>query len=47
MKGHELYGMQQQAKQLRAIEKANAAQAGVPPRKPGFIERFVLGMKKK
>lgn len=47
MKGRDLYALQQQAKQLRAIEEAQAAQAGVPPRKPGLIERLVLGVRRR
>lgn len=45
MKAAQIYLAQQQAQQLRAIEKVQAEQAGVKPRKPGLIERLVLGVK--
>lgn len=34
------------AKQQRRQERILAAQAGVKLRKPGFIERWILGVKK-
>lgn len=46
MKGHQLYAMQQQAKQLRALEQHQAAAAGQQPRKLGLIERLILGLRK-
>lgn len=41
----EVYNHQQQAKQLRAIEQATAAQAGLQPRKVTKTEKYVLGVK--
>lgn len=45
-KAMQMYAIQQQAKQLRAMELVQAQQAGVQPRKPSWIERFVLGVKR-
>lgn len=45
MKGYQLYLAQQQAKQLRALELIQAQQAGIEPRRPGWIERNFLGVK--
>jgi|LULQ01.1.fsa_nt_gb hypothetical protein len=44
-KGSDLYAKQQQAKQLRAIERSTAAAAGQPVRKLSWTERNVLGVK--
>jgi len=44
-KGKDLYAQQQQAKQLRAIERSVAAAAGQPARKLSWTERMVLGVK--
>ena len=44
-KGSDLYAQQQQAKQLRAIERATAAASGQPLRKLSWTERTVLGVK--
>jgi hypothetical protein len=44
-KGSDLFAQQQQAKQLRAIERSTAAAAGESARPLGWIERNVLGVK--
>jgi hypothetical protein len=44
-KGSNLFAQQQQAKQLRAIERSTAAAAGQPVRKLSWTERNLLGVK--
>jgi hypothetical protein len=44
-RGSDLFAQQQQAKQLRAIERSTAAAAGESARPLGWIERNVLGVK--
>lgn len=43
--GSRIWLAKQQAKQLRAIERAQAEQSGLPLRKLTFIERHVLGLR--
>lgn len=46
MKAHQLYALQQQAKQNRLMEKQLAAQEGKKPSKPSLFQRLVLGVKR-
>jgi hypothetical protein len=44
-KSSDLFAQQQQAKQLRAIERATSAAAGQPVRKLSWAERNLLGVR--
>lgn len=47
MKPTQIYALQQQAKQLRELERHTAEQSGQPLRKPSLIERLILGVKRR